>query len=351
MSVTVYWRKYKSGNQSAFLLVNEGGKQQKIPLNIHIKKGEAVKGKKALVEKVRSKYQINRENNQYGFQADYKKDIDFIKYFEKFLKSYPRKDIQKVRNSLAKFKLFIKKKRLPFSSLSVSLCEKYMLYLQYDAGLSGETPYDYWKKFKAVIKSAKKEKIILSNPAEDITFKNRKSGNNQLRKNILTVDELKALYQTECKDESTKKVFLFACFTGLGYSEISKLTWSRIINNKLMIQRDKTGEQILNDLPPVALKMIGERGKARDKVFPKLSSNSMTARNLKTWCKKAGISKNISFYCGRHTFATQLLLNGANLKTVADCLGHSSTKHTVKYLNYVNSLKTDAIASLPTLED
>jgi len=66
--------------------------------------------------------------------------------------------------------------------------------------------------------------------------------------------------------------------------------------------------------------------------------------------KQAGIHKNISFYCGRHTFATQLLLNGANLKTVADCLGHTSTTHTVKYLNYVDALKTEAIGALPGIE-
>ena len=51
-----------------------------------------------------------------------------------------------------------------------------------------------------------------------------------------------------------------------------------------------------------------------------------------------------------NTFATQLLLSGANLKTVADCLGHSSTRHTIKYLNYVDELKTEAISSLPSIK-
>jgi integrase/recombinase XerD len=67
---------------------------------------------------------------------------------------------------------------------------------------------------------------------------------------------------------------------------------------------------------------------------------------LKNWIKKAEIEKNISFYCGRHTYAVNLLKNGANLKTVSDAMGHSNTRHTVKYLNYVDSLKDTATSNL-----
>lgn len=36
------------------------------------------------------------------------------------------------------------------------------------------------------------------------------------------------------------------------------------------------------------------------------------------------------FHCGRHSFAVNILNNGANIKTVASLLGHSGLKHTEK---------------------
>jgi site-specific recombinase XerD len=349
MPVTIYWRKYKSGNRSAFLLVNEDGKQQKIPINIHIKKGDSVKEKKLLAEKIRYRHQVNNENKKHGFQPQYKKEVDFIKYFRAFLKEYPRKDVQKVRNSLAKFILFIKKEKFSISNLSPSLCEKFMLFLQYDCGLSGDTPYSYWKKFKQVIKQAKREKVLKENPCEDIKFKNHSKGNNKLKKNILVMEELQTLYKTPCNAD-TKKTFLFGCYTGLGYAEIKKIKWERVVNEKLILYRSKNEEQVIIDLHPSARLLIGPNGAAKDKIFPNLISNSMIARHLKKWVARSGITKNISFYCCRHTFAVMLLSNGADLLTVSRCLGHSDTKHTQKYLNYVDNLKAKAIASLPGLD-
>ncbi|KAB5490839.1 MULTISPECIES: tyrosine-type recombinase/integrase [Flagellimonas] len=54
---------------------------------------------------------------------------------------------------------------------------------------------------------------------------------------------------------------------------------------------------------------------------------------------------HIPFYCARHTFAHQLLINGANLKTVADAMGHSSIRSTLKYLNHLHSYKMKQLIS------
>lgn len=53
--------------------------------------------------------------------------------------------------------------------------------------------------------------------------------------------------------------------------------------------------------------------------------------------------------CFRHSFAVNILNNGANIKTVASLLGHSGLKHTEKYTHAVDKLKEDAINSLPAL--
>ena len=68
------------------------------------------------------------------------------------------------------------------------------------------------------------------------------------------------------------------------------------------------------------------------------------------WTEKAGIKKRITWHCGRHSFAVNILNNGANIKTVSSLLGHSSLQMTEKYIHAIDKLKEDAINSLPELD-
>ena len=56
------------------------------------------------------------------------------------------------------------------------------------------------------------------------------------------------------------------------------------------------------------------------------------------------------FHCFRHSFAVNILNNGANIKILANLLGHSGLKHTEKYTRVVDKLKEEAINSLPELK-
>ena len=83
-------------------------------------------------------------------------------------------------------------------------------------------------------------------------------------------------------------------------------------------------------------------------IFP-LPSYESCSKSLRRWVKRAGIDKHISWHCARHSFATNILTNGANIKTVASLLGHSGLKHTEKYVRAVDKLKEEAICSLPDI--
>ena len=76
----------------------------------------------------------------------------------------------------------------------------------------------------------------------------------------------------------------------------------------------------------------------------------MYLKALRHWVQPAGIDKHITWHCTRHSFAVNILNNGANIKTVSSLLGHSSLKHTEKYTRAVDGLKEAAINSLPPLE-
>ena len=100
------------------------------------------------------------------------------------------------------------------------------------------------------------------------------------------------------------------------------------------------------------MRLIGKPSQSDSRgeiIFP-LPSYTMCLKSVNRWVKAAGINKHISWHCARHSFAVNVLNNGANIKTVASLLGHSGLQHTQKYTRAIDSLKQEAIASLPALD-
>ncbi|SNS52987.1 Site-specific recombinase XerD [Ekhidna lutea] len=352
MGVKLRLKEYKSGTKTFYLDIYHNNQRTFEFLEIRIDKNATSndrKEKKELAERVRAKRELELENYVHGTIPKHRKKANFNDYYQEFLNSYTKKDKRMFRYAYEKFLDYSGHKSIAAYQIDFQLIEGYRDYLKEKAGLTGETPYDYFARFKRVLKKAFKDGLIDQNRYLAISELSIKRIGNQLKKQVLSIDEIRSLNNTECGNEEVKRAFLFSCFSGLGEAEIRKLTWSRILKeDKIMIFREKSKEQIINDIPKSAIQFLGDRGKNEDLIF-KLPSNVAVSKNLKNWTKKAGITKNISFYCARHTFATQLLLSGADVLTVSNCMGHSSTKHTTMYLNYVDGLKTKAIADLPSL--
>ena len=55
------------------------------------------------------------------------------------------------------------------------------------------------------------------------------------------------------------------------------------------------------------------------------------------------------FHSARHSFITNIMANGANIKTAASLAGHSTTRHTEKYVHIIDELKQKAVDSLPDI--
>jgi integrase len=352
MKVALRRKKLKSGAESLYLDIYHNGQRSYEFLDIRIdpktQTPEDRKEREQLAQLIKANRESDILTNGTGYVPERKKKVSFNTFIGAFIADYKKKDLRMIKGALSQFKAFSNEKTYQMSQITPALCKQFAEYLKDDAGLSGETPKNYFTRFKKVLSAATSEGYLKENPASKVKVKFDDSDN--LKKQILQADEMKLLLQTECGNDEVKRAFLFACNTGLGAAEIRKLTWAKIANNRLQVNREKVKSSNIHiPLSKTAIALIGDRGKSNEKVFTLEQSDNAINKVLRNWTARAGIDKHITFYCGRHTFAVQLLSNGANLKTVADCMGHTSTKHTIKYLNYVDSLRDAAIDSLPDI--
>ena len=138
---------------------------------------------------------------------------------------------------------------------------------------------------------------------------------------------------------------LYGC--GLRVSELTELQISNINfkENYLKIQGkgDKVRFVPLADYTADFIKNYINNIRSKQKINPKHSdilflnsrgaqiSRQMVFLIIKEIVKKAGIQKNISPHTFRHSFATHLLQNGADLRFIQEMLGHSSITTTEIY--------------------
>ena len=70
---------------------------------------------------------------------------------------------------------------------------------------------------------------------------------------------------------------------------------------------------------------------------------------LSKWMMRAGITKNITFHCGRHTFAVLQLSLGTEIFTLSKLLGHEHLKTTQIYAKIIDEKKREAVNKIPSI--
>lgn len=299
-----------------------------------------------------------------GYRLKKKRDINFLDYFQSYIDSYTKKDIRMVQIALQRFKDFLKEtpeyskfaKSIKPEQLNKDMMIAFTEYLQ--SRSIGEGAKSIYQRFKKVINYAIEHDIIAKSPCMAVTIK---IDDQILRKEVLSLVEEQALINTHYDNENPniRRAFILCLYCGLRFCDVKELTYKNVdYSNKLLkFEQNKTrghstASGVIIPLNDGLLSLIGEPptdGNLGTLIFS-LPSYEMCLKALKRWIKRAGINKHISWHCARHSFAVNILNNGANIKTVASLLGHSGLKHTEKYTRAVDSLKEAAINSLPELK-
>ena len=205
----------------------------------------------------------------------------------------------------------------------------------------------YFSKLVAALNAAVKKGLIRSNPASLLEPEQR-ARLKQTERAYLTADEIRLLKDTPCPSDQVRDAFLFSCMCGLRWSDIKALTWGKINTTgetwQVETRMQKTQRLLYLPLSEEARKFLPERGDkgSEDLVFT-LPSFQTICKDVKKWVKRAGIDKDVTFHCARHTFATLMLTLGADLYTTSKLLGHSDIKVTQVYAAIIDKKKQDAV--------
>lgn len=299
-----------------------------------------------------------------GYRLKKDSNINFLDWMWSYYEAYTKGDKRHIKRAHDVFIDFLNAtpeyqkyaKRLKPEQIDKEMIEAFTEYLQHR--FRGEGPHTLYARFKKIIAAAVDKDVMRKDPCHGISIT---IDNGSLKKDVLSMDEIKQLitchYQGE--SENIRRAFLFCLRCGLRFCDVKDLTYFNVdfANRLLKFEQAKTkghssASSVVIPLSDGVLELIGKpsmEGNRDELIFP-LPSHTMCLKALRHWCKRAGIDKHITWHCARHSFAVNILNNGANIKTVAALLGHSGLKHTEKYTRAVDSLKQDAINSLSELD-
>ena len=292
------------------------------------------------------------------------KEVDFLAYFQNYIDGYTKKDIRMMQIALGRFRDFLNateeysiySRGIKPSQLTKDMMIAFTEYLQTRS--IGEGAKSIYQRFKKVIRYAIEHDVMVKNPCQGVVIK---ADDQQLRKDILSPSEIETLAATHYPNENPtiRRAFIFCLYTGLRFCDVKDITFANVdyANRLLKFEQNKTKGHSANSgvvipLNELHLELIGVPASEKElssRIFD-LPSYEACLKALHRWVKRSGITKHISWHCARHSFATNILANGANIKTVASLLGHSGLKHTEKYTRAVDSLKQDAVNSLPKID-
>lgn len=315
----------------------------------------------ALAEKTKAIRQDEFKEANNGYQIRRTANINLLDYFSEFVEGERVADKAVLKGALQNFKDFLAEeypqfaKKITANSLNKEMMEKFVWYLEDNhKGQGAET---YYKRFKRMINAAVDNDVIRKSPCKGVTTS--KLGD-MLAKDILSDDELVRLFDTHYKGENPeiRRAFAVTCLCGIRRCDIVKLTYSQVdySNRTLKYRQSKTeahssSSGVTIPLNDTLLALIGtKQDDAKDDLIFHLPSDTMCLKALRTWTKRAGIDKHITWHCGRHSFATLLLSKGANIKVVSSLLGHSTLRFTEIYVRAVDKQKQEAINSLPEIK-
>lgn len=283
---------------------------------------------------MKDKYEVNT------FILDY---IDYLKY-EKNLS--PR-TIEKYKYSLIVFEKYMLNKNINLFDVTPYDIMDFLTNYFKDKGVSSKT--NSITSINNFYIYLVKDKRIDINPCENIDRPKMK----KRLPDVLTVNEVDKLLDIplHTKEDYRDKAILEVLYaTGIRISELTNLKMQDVdFANKVVRVFGKGSKERIVPINKYALKYLGMyldirgsflKGKLTDYIFLNSKGEAISRESfgleLNKIVKKQGLNKRVTPHMLRHSFATHMLNQGADLRSIQELLGHSDISTTTIYTHVSN---------------
>ncbi|MEM3850616.1 MAG: tyrosine-type recombinase/integrase [Thermoplasmata archaeon] len=257
-------------------------------------------------------------------------ELEIIEKFNRHLMSEKRSynTIKEYKSIVKNFLNFINK---DIKDITLEDVEKYKEYMAIEKKYSKQTIYLSMKALQVFFKFLKRE---------DLTKLKAPKRSKKLP-NYLNDREMREILESSKENVRDYVMLMVLAYTGIRVSELCSLKVEDIdfIENVIHIQSGKgdkdriviVDSKVMNLLKDyLKNEKIFEGNVFRSKKGEKISTTHVE-RLVRYYAKKAGINKKVTPHVIRHTFATTLLRNGADIRFIQQILGHSSVATTQIY--------------------
>ena len=263
---------------------------------------------------------------------------DFYEYFDKFCeKKFTELSVGTqyhyviLRKRLKQFK-----KEIKLSQINLNFIEKFDYFLSTKLKTGNSGRWSRHKNFKAALGNALKNNLIKKNPYDGFKLTQEETKIDYLNPTELMLIE-KIRFSNFPKGEGlniTRDMFLFSCYSGLRYSDVTGLSKKDILDGESISMRmQKTKNMVkvpITNKAKLILKKYSSSG--TESIFPN-RCNVTVNRDLKTIASLCKIKKKVHFHMARHTFASTMANSDVNSFKIMKLLGHKDIKMTQRYVD------------------
>ena len=273
---------------------------------------------------------------------------NFLEFLQKD-KKLTDNTLQSYKRDINQYEEYINKKQLDYSKADETTIKNYLDYLQENGKKTSTVSRNL-----ASIRSFYQYEVRVKDINEDPTANVQSPKIEKRIPNVLSTKEVELLLEqptdTDLKGIRDKAMLEFAYATGMRVTEIISLNIEDVDlkEGTVMCKNGSRTRTIpLGKMSLDALKEYIEdarnilvKTEKEQALFVNLNGRRLTRQGfwkiIKYYKEQAHIEKDITPHVLRHSFATHLLQNGADLKSIQMMLGHSDISSTQVYMQFQN---------------
>jgi len=306
---------------------------------------EKISKNKKLAENVLAKRKVEIAEGRY-LDVKKKPDVLFDKISKDFLELHSR--INKKSSSVKRDEVLIKNLSSYFSGKKLCRITPDMVE-RYKAKRMKEVAPATVNREIACLKCMFNKAISWGKADDNPVRKVRLLKENNRRVRYLEKEEIKRLIKNSA--EHLKPIVIVAVFTGMRKGEIINLKWCDVdmVRGVIFLYDTKNGDRrevYMNDVVKRAVSQI-KKHSGSDYVFCREDGKKYydVRKSFFTALKKSGII-DFKFHDLRHTFASQLVMSGVDMRTVMELMGHKSFDMVLRYSHLSPDHKKKAMEAL-----